>query len=72
MKVGPITPAFTNPDGSAGGYSEAQLRPSADDGATEILYELVGTHAGEYALVSLLATAPFSSWVVLRRRVTTP
>lgn len=71
VKVGPITPAYTNADGSTGGVSEAQLKPDGDAG-TEILYELVGAHAGEYALIGLVSTAPFGWWLVLGRRETTP
>jgi hypothetical protein len=72
VKVGPVTPSYTNADGSTGGVSEAQLKPAATDGATEILYELVGAHAGEYALLGLITTSPFGWWVVLGRRQTTP
>ncbi len=72
VKVGPITPAYTNADGSTGGVTEAQLKPVVADGATEILYELRGAHAGEYALLGLMTTSPFGWWVVLGRRQTTP
>jgi hypothetical protein len=72
VKVGPITPAYTNADGSPGGVSEAQLKPAPIDGATEIVYQLVGAHAGEYALLGLVSTGPFGWWVVLGRRETTP
>ncbi|MGH7297623.1 MAG: hypothetical protein ACRELB_21980 [Polyangiaceae bacterium] len=72
VKVGPITPAYTNADGSPGGVSEAQLRPIPADSATEIVYELVGAHAGQYSLVALVTTAPFGWWVVLGRRETSP
>lgn len=72
VKVGPITPSYANADGSVGGVSEAQLKPVAADSATEILYELVGAHAGEYALIGLVSTGPFGWWVVLGRRETTP
>ena len=71
VRVGPITPAYIRADGTTGGVSEAQLKPDGDDG-TEVLYELVGTHAGEYALLGLVSTAPFGWWVVLGRRETTP
>jgi hypothetical protein len=71
VKVGPITPAYTAADGTAGGVSEAQLKPDGGDGA-EIVYELVGAHAGEYSLLGLVTTAPFGWWLVLGRRQTTP
>jgi hypothetical protein len=71
VRVGPITPAYVRADGTTGGVSEAQLKPDGDDG-TEVLYELVGAHAGEYALLGLVSTAPFGWWVVLGRRETTP
>jgi hypothetical protein len=72
VKVGPITPTYTNADGSTGGVSEPQLKPAPPDAATEIVYELVGAHAGEYALLGLVSTSPFGWWVVLGRRETTP
>jgi hypothetical protein len=71
VRLGPITPAYSNADGSQGGVSEAQLKPDGDD-ATEIVYELAGAHAGEYALIALVSAAPFSWWLVLGRRQTTP
>jgi hypothetical protein len=70
-KLGPITPAYTKADGSQGGVSEAQLKPDGDEG-TEIVYVLAGAHAGEYALIALVSTAPFAWWLVLGRRQTTP
>ncbi len=71
VKVGPLTPRYVAADGSTGGVSEAQLKPEGDAGA-EIVYQLVGGHAGEYALVGVETTAPFGWWVTLRRRETTP
>lgn len=71
VRVGPITPTYLRADGSSGGVSEAQLKPFGDD-ATEIIYELVGAHAGEYALLGLVSSAPFGWWLVLGRRGTTP
>jgi hypothetical protein len=67
VKVGPITPAYTAADGRTGGVSEAQLKPDGGTGV-EIIYELVGAHAGEYSLLGLVSTAPFGWWVVLGRR----
>jgi hypothetical protein len=71
VKVGPITPAYTSADGTSGGVSEAQLKPDGGD-RVEIIYELVGAHAGEYSLLGLVTTAPFGWWLVLGRRQSTP
>ena len=71
VRVGPITPAYATTDGATGGVSEAQLKPNGDEGM-EIIYELVGSHAGEYSLMGLVSTTPFGWWVVLGRRTTTP
>lgn len=71
VKLGPLTPAYVASDGSAGGVSESQLKPEGD-AAAEIVYELVGAHAGEYSLVGVETTSPFGWWVVLRRKETTP
>jgi hypothetical protein len=71
VKVGPITPAYMAANGAAGGVSEAQLKPDGGDGV-EIIYELVGAHAGEYSLLGLISAAPFGWWLVLGRRHTTP
>lgn len=71
VKVGPLTPAYTAADGSTGGVTEAQLKPDGEAG-TEIFYELSGAHAGEYALIALVSTAPFGWWLVLGRRQTAP
>jgi hypothetical protein len=71
MVVGPITPAFTWPDGTRGGFRELDLKPLARTG-TEIVYVLSGAHAGEYTLRELRSAKPFSYEVVLARRQTTP
>jgi hypothetical protein len=71
VKVGPLTPAYVAANGSQGGVSEAQLKPDGDAG-TEIIYELSGAHAGEYALIALVSSAPFGWWLVLTRRETAP
>jgi hypothetical protein len=71
VKVGPITPAYVTADGTPGGVSESELEPEGDPG-TEIVYELSGAHAGQYALVAVVSSAPFSWWLVLGRRQTTP
>jgi hypothetical protein len=72
VKVGPITPSFVARDGTPGGYSESELKPDAPSDAVEILYEIMGAHAGTYALVSLDSTKPFGYELVLRRRESTP
>lgn len=67
VKVGPITPRH-----SGGGYSEAQLAPSASANGTEILYVLEGGVTGEYLRVDLQTDRAFSYWLVLRRKRSTP
>jgi hypothetical protein len=70
--VGPITPSFpATALTPAGGFTEAQLNPVGGDGI-EIIYILVGQHAGEYQLVELRSLEPESFYVVVRRRETTP
>ena len=71
IKIGPITPSFpATPTTPAGGFTEAQLNPSSVDG-TEIIYVIVGQHAGEYQLVELRSLEPDSYFLVVRRRLTT-
>jgi len=67
IKVGPITPT----DVSGGGYTEAQLAPEGQTG-TEVVYVVTGDLAGEYARVELNKSKPFSWYLTLRRRRTTP
>ena len=56
----------------AGDVKVGPITPAytAADGI-EIIYELVGAHAGEYSLLGLVSAAPFGWWVVLGRRQTT-
>lgn len=55
--IGPITPAYPKPDGSIGGFTMEQIRPSADDPGVEIVYRFAQQdgHAtgivGEYRLL---------------------
>lgn len=67
IKVGPITPT----DVSGGGYTEAQLAPDGSTG-TEVIYVVTGDLAGEYTRIKLNKTKPFSWYLTLRRRRTTP
>lgn len=67
IKVGPITPT----DVSGGGYTAAQLAPEGQTG-TEVIYVISGDLAGEYARVELNKSKPFSWYLTLRRRRTTP
>jgi hypothetical protein len=72
IKVGPITPRFTRADGTTGGFSESDLKPVVTANGAEIIYMLIGAHAGEYQLVELRSLKPFGYDLVLRRRQTTP
>ncbi len=65
--VGPITPT----DVSGGGFTAAQLAPDGQTG-TEIVYVITGDLAGEYSRVELNKSKPFSWFLTLRRRRTTP
>lgn len=67
VRVGPITPA-----NAAGGYSEAQLAPTASASGTEILYVLAGGITGEYTRVDLQTDKALSYFLVLRRKRSTP
>lgn len=67
VRVGPITPT----DVSGGGYTAAQLAPEGQTG-TEVVYVITGDLAGEYARVELNKSKPFSWYLILRRRRTTP
>lgn len=62
VKVGPITPRFVG-----GGYTEAQLSPSADTG-TEVIYVLGGHVSGEYTRVDLSTDRSHAWFLTLRKR----
>lgn len=73
LKVGPITPAFpAGPWGPAGGFTQAQLVPSAASSAEEIIYLVTGNHAGEYDLVDLTDDKATAWTLTIVRRRTTP
>jgi hypothetical protein len=63
-----ITPS----DGTGVGYTPAQLQPAVTTNNVELIYILVGEHAGEYTLIDLRTFRPFSYEMVLRRKSTTP
>lgn len=63
-----ITPS----DGAGTGYTPAQLNPTVTSNNVEIIYLLVGEHAGEYTLIECRTFKPFSYELVLRRRTTSP
>ena len=65
--VGPITPF----NGSIG-YTEAQLQPKPPRDGVDIIYVVLGAHAGEYSRVEFRSTRPYRYEIVIRRRVTTP
>lgn len=67
--VGPITPK-----GDTLGWTEAQLQPKSTSDGVDYIYILTGNagHAGEYSRVHFESTRPFSYFLFLRRRNTTP
>lgn len=67
VKVGPLTPA-----NSAGGYTAAQLAPTASANGIEIIYVLSGGITGEYMRVDLATDKPFTYTLILRRKRSTP
>ncbi len=68
-----ITPDFTDPiTSAAGGYTEAQLKPTQTENGVELYYVVTGQHAGEYQCVELRSWRAYSYALVLRRRLTTP
>lgn len=67
VKVGPITPAH-----SGGGYTEAQLAPTAGTNGVQVIYVLAGGVAGEYLRVDLQTDRALSYFLVLRRKRSSP
>lgn len=63
-----ITPS----DGNGVGYTPAQLKPVITTNNVEVIYLIVGAHAGEYSLVECRTYRPFSYELVLRRSASTP
>lgn len=74
VKVGPITPTYSNVGGYSGGYTPAQLDPAPGTAGAgvQIVYVLTGTMTGEYRLLSLDTIGAVSYRMVLRRLRTTP
>jgi hypothetical protein len=72
IKFGPVTPAYTDSLGVSGGYTESQLLPSSPDDAHEIVYSIVGQHQGDYQAIELQSNRPYSFFLVLKRRLTSP
>ena len=78
---GPITPRYTAPDGSLGGFVEAQIAPaqfgSGVPAGTEIVYRLAQQSGatgieGDYELVRFRRDKTLRFELVLRRRLDTP
>lgn len=67
VRVGPVTPSYLTDQGVAGGFTVADLQPDADTDSQEIIYLLTGACAGEYRLLSSLASRPFRYELTLRR-----
>lgn len=72
LLVGPITPAYTNPDTSTGGYSEVDLAPVQSTDNIEVLYLITGPNAGDYRRIELRRGRAFRYELVLRKKQTTP
>lgn len=67
VRVGPITPTYLTSDGQSGGFTIADLTPSADDNSQEVIYLLSGACAGEYRLFSSMNSRPFRYELTLNR-----
>jgi hypothetical protein len=67
VKVGPITPTY-----SGGGYTIAQLAPTASSNGVEILYVLAGAIAGDYKRIDLQTDRALSYFLILRRKRSSP
>jgi hypothetical protein len=67
VRVGPITPL----DVDGGGYTIEQLAPDGRTGI-ETIYVISGDLSGEYTRIDFDRTKPFSWYLTLRRRRTTP
>jgi hypothetical protein len=81
VKVGPIRPPFTKFDGTAGGFTEAQLNPTVPNNGTEIIYRLTPKDPmlqtttgifGDYQLREFKRDMSMRFMLVLVRRATTP
>lgn len=67
MRIGPITPDYVT-----GGYAPSDLKPTVTNDATEVIYILAGQVAGEYSLAQLRTDKPFSYFITVNRKRTTP
>lgn len=63
---------ITPDDGNGVGWSADQLRPIVTVDNVEIIYVLVGSHAGDYRLLDIRNYRAFTTQLVLRRRAETP
>lgn len=79
--VGAITPRYTAPDASTGGFTELQVAPSTVGAGlpegTEIIYRLAQQSGatgivGDYALVQFRRDRTYRFELVIRRRQDTP
>lgn len=71
VRVGPITPAY-NTGVTSGGYTLAQLARVQTQNAVEVVYVLAGNIAGEFQRVDSQTDNPHATYLVLRRRRSTP
>lgn len=74
--IGPITPYYTRPDGTTGGFLEADLNPVITSQGTEVVYVLTAVDTvginGEYVLVDLERDSGLHFIVFANRRRVTP
>lgn len=77
LRIGPITPAFTDSLGNTGGFTEAQLAPKGAQGV-EIIYKLAqqagasGIAASEAYLVEMRRDKSFRFELIVGKLRTTP
>lgn len=74
VKVGPITPVYSNVGGASGGFTPTQLDPAPGTAVTgtEIVYRLTGAETGDYRLAQVDTDSPVSYYIVLNRTRITP
>ena len=78
VRVGPIRPTYTNPNGSPGGFTQAMLDPAVARNGVDAIYRLTQTDttgsgiAGDYQLITMHNEDPIEMTLVLRRRLTSP
>ncbi len=68
LAVDHITPS----DGAGVGYTPTELKPLVTADNVELIYLIVGAHAGEYVVKTLETYRPFSFRLVLSRSTVTP